>query len=129
MTARQARQRTPRAGARLERAALAAPASAASTRAGEKVLSIDGGPVRSVKGHRQLDFEVVIGRVTGAYGQERIFSSAPAEARQATEKVAAPERSRGGTETLIPLTTPPIAGRDTLTPPRTNSKSNRALGV
>jgi hypothetical protein len=78
------RQRTLRAGARLERAALAAPESAPSTPAGEIVLSIDGGHVRSVKTYQKRSFEVMLGRVTGADGHERIFSSVPAEADQQT---------------------------------------------
>jgi hypothetical protein len=81
------RQRTLRTGARLEQAALAAPASPLPMSEGEIVLSIDGGHVRSVKTYQQRSFEIMLGRVTGADGQERVFSSLPAEADQQTRQL------------------------------------------
>jgi hypothetical protein len=75
------RRRTLRVGARLERAAPAAPQyPAAAPEAGSIALGIDAGHVRSVRRHRVRSFEAVVAQVGGAQGKSVVFGSVPAEA-------------------------------------------------
>ena len=82
-----ARQRTLRAGTRLEQEAVAGAGSKPSVATKSIALSIDGGHVRAARQYRGRTFEVLLAQVSNDEGKQVVFASVPAEATSQTRQL------------------------------------------
>jgi hypothetical protein len=81
------RRRTLCVGARLEREAVASPASEPAEPAPSIMLSIDGGHIRAARQYQGRTFEVLLAQISKGEGKLTVFSSVPAEAHAQTRQL------------------------------------------
>ena len=108
-----ARQRTIRAGARLEKEAVTSAKVAEPTSVETKsiALSVEGGHVRSVRHDQVRSFEVLLAQVTNEDGKQIVFSSVPAEAISRQDQLRGVFHKLGATA-VTPVTDIPSDGAE-----------------
>jgi hypothetical protein len=95
------RRRTLCVGARLEREAMASPASEPAEPPPSITLSIDGGHIRAARQYQGRTFEVLLAQISKGEGKLTVFSSVPAEAHAQTRQLRGVLHGLGAPVTIL----------------------------
>jgi hypothetical protein len=98
-----ARRRTLQVGAKLEQQVLAARPLSHPPTVQSIAVSLDGGHVKSVRTYQLRSFEVMLACASNDRGEQRLFSSVPAEADRQRQQLTSVLRDLGATP-MTPVT-------------------------